>query len=170
MVTTVLFSLHSTVLCLLKFNRERPELWDGIRNSTDLVEKIITPFWSQQKPVSERIIHFRYKLYRLMETIMDKQFKPNRRNAIPLAHYHLPKAWVPVLPVGDNPNVAEEAVDAEGGTVSSGSSSKSGPGSDDNNTNNRKETPKESKHPLQRPTGAPSAEGGGGADDSSDES
>jgi hypothetical protein len=55
--------------------RDQPVLWTEINTLGDLDQLIVKPFWDLHENKEDRMVHFRYKLCRLMEFLLDKRIK-----------------------------------------------------------------------------------------------
>ena len=74
--------------------RDQPELWIKIDTLADLDLLIVKPFWELHDNKEDRMLHFCYRLCRLMEYFLDKRLKKQHRSRIALGRHPLPDDWV----------------------------------------------------------------------------
>ena len=74
--------------------RDQPDLWMEINTLGDLDQFIVKPFWELHENKEDRMVHFRYKLCRLMEFLLDKRIKKGQRSRVALGSHPLPDNWV----------------------------------------------------------------------------
>jgi hypothetical protein len=74
--------------------RNQPALWMEINTLGDLDQIIVKPFWDLHENKEDCMIHFHYKLCRLMEFLLDKRIKEGQRSRVALGSHPLPDNWV----------------------------------------------------------------------------
>ena len=86
----------------VEVERDQSSLWDSINTLDDLDTSIVKPFWERQQNDQNRLIHFRYKLCRLMEYFLWKHVSKKDRSYIAIGRHPLPPDWKypKKLPVG----------------------------------------------------------------------
>ena len=85
---------------LLSIERDNPSLWNQILTFDDFESKIVRPFWMLQINVSDRMLHFRYKVLRMMEVFYNQTFTLEQRHQTALA-------WTPLYGNGQPPSPTE---------------------------------------------------------------
>ena len=73
--------------------RDNPSLWDQIDSLANLDSLVVKPFWDLHNNCEDRMIHFRYKLCRLMEYCLVEQIKKSQWSYLALGRHPLPPEW-----------------------------------------------------------------------------
>jgi hypothetical protein len=74
--------------------RTNPGLWTKIETLADLDKEIVKPFWDLHENKEDRMINFRYRIFRLMEFFLDKRLVKKQRSMISVGGHPLPDNWV----------------------------------------------------------------------------